>query len=116
MAANAWFSALSGLALAAAGPFLAGFVGVEGVVLGVVGAGLVVYGLGLAVAARSDSHRILGGKLAVVADAGWVTGAAGLIVGTDLLTVEGEVALGVVSVVVAGFAVAQTHALRKTGR
>lgn len=115
MSTNAWFSALSGAVLVVGAPVLSGVFGVGPLMLALVGVMLVGYGVALAVSARSDSRRILGGRVAVAADVGWIVGAVGLIAGSDLLTVKGEIVLGLVSVVVIGFAAVQAAALRRAG-
>ena len=72
-----------------------------------------VYAADLLWFARSPRLLVTGGRLAVIADVVWVIAAAALIAFTAVLTRQGEIALALVSLVVAGFAVAQFVGLRR---
>jgi hypothetical protein len=113
MVDNALFSGGTGLVLVIGARWLDGWLGLNAWLLASVGVGLLVYAADLAWLSRSDRWLIPGGRLAVVADIGWVIAAAALIAFTAVLTTRGELALALVSVVVAGFAAAQWIGLRR---
>ena len=77
------------------------------------GVGLVVYAADLLWLARSSRMIVAGGRAAVLADVAWVIAAAALIAFSAVLTRQGELALAIVSIVVAGFAAAQWIGLRR---
>jgi hypothetical protein len=108
---NALFSGVTGLVLVIGARWLDGWLGLDAWLL--VGVGLLVYAADLAWLSRSERWLIPGGRLAVIADIGWVIAAAALIVFTAVLTNQGELALGLVSAVVAGFATTQWIGLRR---
>lgn len=113
MTENAVFSAASGVVLAAGAAALDTWFGVPAWLLVLVGLGLVGYAADLVWFTRSPHRLALGGRVAVAADAAWVFGAAVLLLGfPETLTTQGNVALAVVTVVVAAFAVAQWRGLR----
>ncbi len=113
MLENAAFSAVSGAVLVAGATGLDSWLGVHAGVLVAVGAGLMVYAVQLFVWYRSPRGLRRGGRMAVAADVAWVLGAVALIAFTDTLTAAGELALAAVSVVVAGFAAAQSAGLSR---
>ena len=111
---NAWFSGIAGMVLIAGAALgLDGWLGVEAWLLAALGVGLVIYAIDLLLVARSPRWIVQGAKAAVLADIAWVVIAAALIGFTAVLSTQGEVALAIVSLVVAGFAAAQWVGLRK---
>ena len=111
---NAAFSAIAGAVMIAGAVLgLDAWLGVDAWLLFVLGVGLVIYAVDLLWVARSPKWLVPGGRAAVIADITWVVVAAALIGFTAVLTRQGEVALAIVSVVVAGFAAAQLVGLRK---
>lgn len=116
LAENAKVSGVTGLVLVVGAAGLNSWMGVNRWVLAGVGAGLVAYGVALVIWARSPKWLRRGGLLAVVGDAMWVVGAVALIAFTDEMTAAGEVALAVVTAVVASLVVAQTVGLVKLGK
>ena len=113
MKENAIFSGLAGLVLIVGATGLDGWLGVDAWLLAAIGLGLVVYAADLMWWSRSPRWLVTGGRMAVVADLGWVVAAAGLIAFTAVLTTRGEAALALVSVVIAALAAAQWLGLRK---
>ncbi len=113
MKENAIFSGLAGLVLIVGASGLDGWLGVDAWLLAAIGLGLVVYAADLMWWSRSPRWLVNGGRMAVVADLGWVVAAAALIAFTAVLSSQGEVALALVSVVIAGLAAAQWLGLRK---
>lgn len=111
--ANALFSALSGTLLLGAPALVATLLGVAAALpVQFVGAGLVAFGLAVAVlSARRPVHP--GWALAVtVADLGWVVGSvAGVVVFSDVLTGVGRAAVLAVALVVGLFALFQLRGL-----
>lgn len=116
MTGNAVFSALTGLVVAFGSGRLDDWLGVDARLLVLLGVGLVVYALDLVWSTRSPDRLAIGGRVAVAADAGWVVGAVALVAATDVLTPSGETDLVVVTLVVAGLAVAQWIGLRRLDR
>lgn len=110
---NAAFAAFNGaLLLFGAGAWDA-TLGLEAWFLAVAGGSLVAYG-GLLrwLAGRRDV--VAGARFATIMDAGWVFGAAVVLLGfPTAMTGGGRAALGVVSLVVLGFAEAQFIGLRR---
>ena len=113
MKENAIFSGLAGLVLIVGASGLDGWLGVDAWLLAAIGLGLVVYAADLMWWSRSPRWLVTGGRMAVVADLGWVVAAAGLIAFTAVLTTRGEATLALVSVVIAALAAAQWLGLRK---
>lgn len=111
---NAMFSALSGaVLLLGAGPWEERL-GIETWFLAVSGISLVAYGALLWWLARRPDVAA-GARFATIMDAGWVLGAAVVLVGfPTVMTTTGRVALLVVSLVVLGFTAAQFLGLRAT--
>lgn len=113
MTKNAIFSGLAGLVLIVGASGLDGWLGVDAWLLAAIGLGLVVYAADLMWWSRSSRWLVTGGRMAVVADIGWVVAATALIAFTAVLTSQGEAALALVSVVIAALAAAQWLGLRK---
>ncbi len=124
MTENAIFSGLAGLVLVVGASGLDGWLvvgasgldgwlGVDARLLAAIGLGLVVYAADLMGWSRSPRWLVTGGRMAVVADLGWVVAAAALIAFTAVLTTQGEAALALVSVVIAALAAVQWMGLRK---
>ncbi len=113
MTENAIFSGLAGFVLIVGASGLDGWLGVDAWLLAAIGLGLVVYAADLMWWSRSPRWLVTGGRMAVVADLGWVVAAAALIGFTAVLTTQGEAALALVSVVIAALAAAQWLGLRK---
>ncbi len=113
MKENAIFSGLAGLVLVVGASGLDGWLGVDARLLAAIGLGLVVYAADLMWWSRSARWLVTGGRMAVVADLGWVVAAAALIAFTAVLTTQGEAALALVSVVIAALAAVQWMGLRK---
>ncbi|MEN8237692.1 MAG: hypothetical protein ABFR53_00685 [Actinomycetota bacterium] len=107
LSANALFSGTSGLVLLVGASGLDGWLGVDARVLAGIGAGLMLYAIVLSIWARSQTWLRRGGVFAIAGDSLWVAGAVALIALTSVLTTAGEVALGVVTIAVAAFAVIQ---------
>lgn len=110
---NAIVSGLTGLGLTASATSIDDWLGVNAWAIAVVGLGLIGFALDLAFRARSPRWLVKGGKLAVAGDSLWVVGSFALIGFSDVLSPSGEVALAGVSLVVAGFAIAQYIGLRR---
>lgn len=110
---NAVFSAVSGIVLVLGALRLDDRWGVPDWLLALVGVGLVIYAAALVVGAGRDDLLVSTGWSAVVGDIGWCGAAVGVIAATDWLTTEGEIALGLVSIPVAVFAVEQWIGLRR---
>ena len=113
MTENAIFSGLAGFVLIVGASGLDGWLGVDAWLLAAIGLGLVVYAADLMWWSRSPRWLVTGGRMAVVADLGWVVAAAALIAFTAVLTTQGEAALALVSVVIAALATVQWMGLRK---
>ncbi len=111
---NAAFSALSGVASLAAAALWSDGLGVPAPVLVVLGLGLLPYAALLARFAGRPEVRAIEALVAVVADVGWVVGAAAILVGwPDAMSSAGRWALGLLTLVVADFAVTQWIGLRR---
>lgn len=113
---NAFVSGISGLVLVVGATGLDTWLGVNQWVLVGVGVGLLGFAADLVWWSRSDRLLKVGGRIAVAADAAWVIGAVLLIAFTGVLTRSGDMALAAVSVVVAGFALAQWLGVRRLDR
>ena len=112
LGANGLFSAANGLALLGGAAVLDEALGLDVWLLAVCGLMLVGYGASLGLAARAGDP-IPAGRLASAMDVAWVVGAGAILVGfPSAMTGIGRLALLVVSVVVAGFAVLQIRAFR----
>jgi len=115
LVANAAFSALSGMALVVASRPLASLLGVDATwILLVIGVGLVGYAAWLLVIARREPTDPREVKAAIGADLAWVAGST-LLVAWGPLARRGEMLVGVVAVVVLGFALLQANAIRRSG-
>jgi hypothetical protein len=110
---NAIVSGLTGLGLAASATAIDDWLGLNAWVIAVVGLGLIGFAVDLVVWARSPRWLIKGGRLAVAGDSVWVVGSLALIGFSDVLSPSGEAALAGVSLVVAGFAIAQSVGLQR---
>jgi hypothetical protein len=113
MKGNALVSAVTAAILMAGASGLDSWSGVNPWVLAGVGLGLLTYAVDLVWWARSSRWLRLGGRIAVVADIGWVVGAVLLIALTEVLTGPGETVLAILSAVVAAFAAAQWMGLER---
>ena len=114
---NAIFSGVNGLVLTGAAAPLSRIVDVPTWLLVALGLGLVGFAAAILWVLASPARLRTGGRIIVVADLGWVVGAAVLLIATpDLLTAAGRTALTAVSSVVAVLAVAQVRGLRRSGR
>ncbi len=114
MTDNGLFSGTAGIVLIIGAAFgLGGWIGINAWLLAGLGVGLVVYAADLLWLARSSRMIVAGGRAAVLADVAWVIAAAALIAFSAVLTRQGELALAIVSIVVAGFAAAQWIGLRR---
>ena len=109
-------SGVSGLVLVIGAAGLDSWLGANAWVLAGVGAGLLVYAVGLVSWARSPKWLRRGGLLAVAGDTAWVIAAVVLIAFTDVLTAAGEIALAAVTTMVLGFVMAQTVGLAKLAK
>jgi hypothetical protein len=112
---NGLFSITSGLIGAIFASQLADLMGVNWVVLLVIGIGVVGFGIVTLMNARRQGINLLEANLTVIADIFWVLGGAVIILIPGLLTTEGNFLLGAVSIVVAGFAILQTIGIRRAG-
>lgn len=110
---NGLFSILSGLISAVFAAFLGDLMGINPVVLLLVGAGVVGFGIVTLTNARRQPINLVLAKATVVADIAWVVGAAAIILIPDLLTAEGRMLLGAISVAVGLFAVLQAIGIRR---
>jgi len=112
---NAVFSIISGSIAAILASSLADLMGVNHVVLMVIGLGVIGFGITTLVNARRQPINLNEAKLTVIADFSWVVTALVIILIPDLLTGEGKLLLGSVSVVVGLFALTQTVGIRRAG-
>lgn len=113
---NAIVSGLTGLGLTASATSIDDWLGLNAWVVAAVGLGLIGFAFDLVIWARSPRWLIKGGKLAATGDTLWVIASLALIGFSDVLSPFGEVAVAGVSVVVAGFAIAQFVGLRRLTR
>ncbi len=110
---NAAFSAISGAVLLIGSVAWDEALGLETWFLAAVGISLVAYGALLSWLARRPDVGA-GARFATIMDAGWVLGAAIVLLGFPAaMTATGRVALFAVSIAVAGFAEAQFLGLRR---
>ena len=111
--ANGAFSAGSGALLLIGASVLDGPLGLDAWFLALCGVILIGYGAGLWVSARLDDPTPAV-RFATVMDFGWVLGAAVILIGfPSAMTTTGRIALLAVSLVVAGFGLLQSRALRR---
>lgn len=112
--ANATFSTLSGVAVAAAAPWLADQLGTDATALvRLVGVALVVYGVDLAVLATRSAPLVRRLTPAVVvADVVWVAVSAAALAAGAVATTVGTLLVADVAAIVAVFAIGQYRALR----
>lgn len=115
LTANAAFSGLTGIALVAAAGPAGGWLGVaETWILRLLGVGLLAFGAGLLLLARSERPARGLVLAASASDFAWVAGSAVLLLGfPDLLTPAGNGAVAAVALVVAGLGAAQVAGLRR---
>ena len=114
MRANAVFSAISGVAAIGLAVFADRGLGLEPWLLGVLGIGLVVYGIQLTIWVRSARLTVPGARIATAADAAWVVTAAVILTAyPSAMDTTGRIVLAVVSLVVADFAIMQALGLRR---
>ncbi len=114
---NSVFSIVSGSAMAVGSVLLEDLVGVAALWLVGIGIGVVLFGVAVGRIARNDPVPRRAGWAVVLADLGWVVGAAILIFGfPDVLTGAGKWTLGIISVFVLDLATLQVVGLnRSTG-
>lgn len=111
---NAGFSILSGLAAVSLGAMSDAPFGLAPWFLIVLGLGLVLYGVQLAVGSRNPDRRPAVGRFAVAADSAWVIGAAVVLLFVpDALDGAGRVVLLLATLVVADLAIVQYLGLRR---
>ena len=112
---NGLFSITSGLIGAIFASQLADLMGINWVVLLVIGIGVVGFGIVTLTNARRQSINLLEANLTVIADISWVLGGAVIILIPGLLTTEGNFLLGAASIVVGGFAILQAIGILRAG-
>jgi hypothetical protein len=112
LAANAAFSAVSGVALVAGAAPLAGWLGIPSWLGVAIGTGLVLFAVSVARVARSPQRRDV--RQVIGLDIAWVIGAIVITVGfPHAMSTAGLWALGIVTVAVADFAAFQALGLRR---
>jgi hypothetical protein len=112
LAANAGFSALSGLILIGGASPLSRWLGIPTWLSVAVGVGLLPFAVAVIRVARDPKPQAA--RMVVVADIAWVVGAAVVLIGFPRsMSTAGLWSLGLVSVAVADFAVFQTIGLRR---
>jgi hypothetical protein len=109
---NGLFSITSGLIAVVLAAQVADLIGVNQIVMLAVGIGVVGFGIAILISARRHPINLVEARLTVVADVSWVIAAAVIIVIPSLLTTEGNLLLGAISVVVGLFAILQTVGIR----
>lgn len=114
LSTNAVTSGATGAALALGSPWLDGLLGVHAGILAGVGAGLVLFAVGIIAALARPAGLDRAARAIIAADIAWVAGAT-VVVPLDVLTPLGDLLLVAVSAVVAGFAAAQAIGLRRAG-
>jgi len=110
---NGLFSITSGAIAAAFASQLANLMGVNRIVLLVIGVGVVGFGIVTLMNARRQPINLVEAKLTVFADMSWVLGSVVIILVPGLLTASGNLLLGASSTVVAAFAIIQTIGIRR---
>ena len=117
LTANSLFSTASGLVLALGGPWLASVVGVgPGWLYRLIGAGLVLYGIGLWINANRTEINLTEVRWAVAMDWLWVIGSVAVVLFAPTINEAGVWIIGIVGLVVADFAVVQGLGLRRLRR
>jgi hypothetical protein len=112
LAANASFSALTGLILIGAASPLSRWLGIPTWLTVAVGVGLLPFAVAVIRVARDPKPQAA--RMVIVADIAWVIGAAVVLVGFPRsMSTAGLWSLGLVSVAVADFAVFQAIGLRR---
>ncbi len=114
LSVNAVSSGATGLVLLLGAPWLDGPLGVHALVLAGVGLGLVLFAELIVLTLARPAVLRRAATAVIAADLAWVAGAAVVVAG-DVLTGLGDVLLGAVTVLVAGFALAQWLGLRRAG-
>lgn len=116
LATNGFFSIVTGAVGAIFSSSISEFMGVNQVVLVIVGVGVFLFGVGILMDARRPELNLVQARLTVIADVVWVVAAAVLVVVfADLMTTGGNTLLALISVPVAIFAVMQWLGLRRAG-
>jgi len=111
LTANALFSGLSGMLLTIAAAPMAHWLGIPIWICFAVGGGLVLFSVQVAMTARNPQPTAV--RMVIIADAVWVVSASALIaVFPESMSDQGLVALGIVTIGVAVFAVLQWIGLR----
>lgn len=112
LAANAGFSALTGLILIGGASPLSRWLGIPTWLTVAVGVGLLPFALNVITVARDPKPQAA--RMVILADIAWVIGAAVVLIGFPrAMSTAGSWALGLVSVAVADFAVFQAIGLRR---
>lgn len=108
LAANATFSVVGGVIALVAASWVSRELGIDHVALTrLLGAGLVVFGIDVALVSRTAERRLLPATLAVcAADAAWVLGTV-IVLATGVLSTTGALVAIVVGLAVADFGTAQ---------
>lgn len=108
LAANATFSVVGGVIALVAGSWVSRELGIDHVALTrLLGAGLILFGIDVAVVSRTAERRLLPAALAVsAADAAWVFGTV-IVLATGVLSSTGAIVAIVVGLAVADFGTAQ---------
>ena len=112
--ANSLFSTTSGLVLALAGPWLASVVGVgPGWLYRTIGVGLVLYGIGFWGNAKRSEINLAEVRWALAMDGLWVVASVSVVLLTPSINQAGVWIIGIVGLVVGGFAVVQGLGMRR---
>ena len=112
LAANAGFSALTGLILIGGASPLSRWLGTPTWLTVAVGVGLLPFAVAVITVARDPKPQAV--RMVIVADIAWVIGAAVVLIGFPLsMSTAGLWSLGLVSVAVADFAIFQAIGLRR---
>ena len=110
---NAAFSMLSGTVLAVGSAALDDWIGLHWWILAPLGIGLMAFAAAVWFGAGRAELLRPTAQLAIAGDLGWIVGAVVIVVATDWLTRNGEVALLAVTALVACFAIGQAIGLRR---
>jgi hypothetical protein len=112
---NSLFSCVSGLVLLGAAPFVARLFAIpDARVFVVIGAGLLVFAVGIFLNSRREMIRLNEAWVTIALDAAWVVGSAGLLlIAPDVISPVGRLLVAVVAVIVGGVAFAQYRGVRQ---